>query len=412
MSNNTGTTKILWHSVCPWAPTGYGQQTSLFAPRIAALDNIDLAISSGFGLQGGPIKWNGLHVYPGEDWNRTVYQWAMHHGNGDPCTVITLFDVWPLDVDVYRAIDQQGRLACWVPVDHNPAPPAVVNFLRESGAIPIAMSRFGETQLREAGLDPLYVPHGIDTEMFAPSDKPELAKFRELLEVPQDAFIVGMVANNQGQSPARKSFSESFMAFSVFQQTHPDAILHLHTEMTGFRNGLNLYRMLERFEIPPEAIRLTEQVRLEHVYPPAAMAGLYNLFDVLLNPSYGEGFGIPIVEAQACGTPVIVTDWTSMPELVGAGWKVGGIPWDHAMAEAFWMKPDIDAIVDALELAYESRGDEVFRARARKFAVDYDVNKVMSEYWEPALERIHSPREVKPIGPNRAMRRAKERVKV
>jgi Leu/Phe-tRNA-protein transferase len=94
------------------------------------------------------------------------------------------------------------------------------------------------------------------------------------------------------------------------------------------------------------------------------------------------------------------------------GWKVGGIPWDHAMAEAFWMKPDIDAIVDALELAYESRGDEVFRARARKFALDYDVDKVMTDYWEPALERIHSPREVKPIGPNRAMRRAKERVKV
>jgi glycosyltransferase involved in cell wall biosynthesis len=176
--------------------------------------------------------------------------------------------------------------------------------------------------------------------------------------------------------------------------------------MSGFRNGLNLYRMLERFDVNEEQVRFTEQVNLEHVFPPGALSGLYNSFDVLLNPSYGEGFGIPIVEAQACGTPVIVTDWTSMPELVGAGWKVGGVPWDHPMAESFWMKPDVDSIVDALECAFDERNNDLIRARARKFAEDYDVDKVLAEYWAPALDRIHAPREVKPIGPNRKMRRA------
>jgi glycosyltransferase involved in cell wall biosynthesis len=400
--------KILWHSVAPWCPTGYGQQTALFAPRIAALDNIDLAISSGFGLNGGPIKWaGGIHIYPGEDWNRTAYQWAVHHGAGEPCTVITLFDVWPLDPEIYRAIDKQGRLACWCPVDHNPAVPAVVNFLRETGAVPIAMSRFGEAALRDAGLDPLYVPHGIDTTMFVPRDRAEM---RRLLNFPEDAFVVGMVANNQGQSPARKGFSEAFLAFSIFQQSHPDAMLYLHCEMSGFRNGLNLYRMMERFEIDETAVRFTEQVNLEHVFPPGALSGLYNSFDVLLNPSYGEGFGIPIVEAQACGTPVIVTDWTSMPELCGAGWKVGGVPWDHPMAESFWMKPDVDEIVYALEQAYGNRDNDQLRMQARAFAMQYDVDEVMKKYWVPMLEKIHAPREVKPIGPNRRARRAKQKV--
>jgi hypothetical protein len=36
--------QILWHSVAPFCPTGYGTQTALFAPKIAALDDIDLAI--------------------------------------------------------------------------------------------------------------------------------------------------------------------------------------------------------------------------------------------------------------------------------------------------------------------------------------------------------------------------------
>jgi glycosyltransferase involved in cell wall biosynthesis len=312
-------------------------------------------------------------------------------------------DVWPLDRELFSAIDKQGRLACWVPVDHRPPPTKVVEFLRDTGAVPIAMSRFGEEQLKESGLDPIYVPHGIDTEIFKPRDRGEI---RKLLNLPEDTFVVGMVANNQGQSPARKGFSEAFMAFSIFQQTHPDARLYLHCEMSGFRNGLDLYRLLERFEVPEEAVMFTDQIRLEHVFPPGALSALYNSFDVLLNPSYGEGFGIPIVEAQACGTPVIVTDWTAMPELCGSGWKVAGTPWDHPMAEAFWMKPDIDQLVDALDQAYESRGGDTLRAKACAFAQNYDVEKVMTNHWVPALEQIHKPREVQPLRPNRKMRRA------
>jgi hypothetical protein len=48
--------------------------------------------------------------------------------------------------------------------------------------------------------------------------------------------------------------------------------------------------------------------------------------------------------------------------------------------------------------------------QARAFAMNYDVDEVMT-YWVRALDAIHAPREVKPIGPNRAMRRAKEKVK-
>ena len=43
-------TKLLWHSNAPWAPTGYGQQTGLFAPRLA--EKYDMAISSFYGLEG------------------------------------------------------------------------------------------------------------------------------------------------------------------------------------------------------------------------------------------------------------------------------------------------------------------------------------------------------------------------
>ena len=47
------------------------------------------------------------------------------------------------------------------------------------------------------------------------------------------------------------------------------------------------------------------------------LVGLYNGADVFVYPSTYEGFGLPILEAMACGTPVITSDVSSMPEVAG-----------------------------------------------------------------------------------------------
>jgi glycosyltransferase involved in cell wall biosynthesis len=51
------------------------------------------------------------------------------------------------------------------------------------------------------------------------------------------------------------------------------------------------------------------------------MAHLYNSLDVLMNASSGEGFGVPIIEAQACGVPVLTHNATSMTELTFYGYS-------------------------------------------------------------------------------------------
>lgn len=47
------------------------------------------------------------------------------------------------------------------------------------------------------------------------------------------------------------------------------------------------------------------------------LVALYNLADLFVYPSFYEGFGIPPLEAMACGTPVITSDTSSLPEVVG-----------------------------------------------------------------------------------------------
>jgi glycosyltransferase involved in cell wall biosynthesis len=66
-----------------------------------------------------------------------------------------------------------------------------------------------------------------------------------------------------------------------------------------------------------EALNLTEHVRFFHETPNADLPGLYSAAGVLATPSFYEGFGLPALEAMACGTPVVVSDRASLPEVVG-----------------------------------------------------------------------------------------------
>jgi hypothetical protein len=161
-------TKLLWHSNSPWTPTGYGQQTGLFAPYLA--ERYDMAISSFYGLEGSPIKWQGIPVLPGVSGDfggEYLVQHAKQHFGGNPRDglVVSLMDVWVLD----PASISQMNMACWTPIDHQPPPPNVVDFFIKSGATPIAMSKFGQAMLGR--LDPLYCPHGIDTDTYQPHDR-------------------------------------------------------------------------------------------------------------------------------------------------------------------------------------------------------------------------------------------------
>jgi glycosyltransferase involved in cell wall biosynthesis len=384
--------QLLWHSNSPWSPTGYGQQTGLFLRALK--DHYHTACSAFYGLEGNVLPWEGMPVFPGissTHGNQTIREHAQKFfGSLRDGLVFTLMDVWVLDPAVWRELN----VMCWTPVDHEPVPPPVAGFFHTAGAVPVAMSRFGQDKLREAGLDPLYVPHGIDTKTYRPYPKQEA---RERTGMPKEAFIVGMVAANKG-NPSRKCFAEAFQAFKQFHDRYPDARLYLHCEMTGLFDGVNLPDLLENVGIPLDAVMFVDQYRAVHYpYDHDTMAHIYSSMDVLLLASAGEGFGIPVIEAQACGTPVIVSDFSAQPELVGAGWLVSGRT-TYSPIKAWQFLPDVEDIVDALRKAY-SQDRELCAKRAREFAEGYDVRRVLEEHMLPVLEdgfgRIEERRPVK-----------------
>jgi glycosyltransferase involved in cell wall biosynthesis len=409
--------KILWHSVSPWTPSGYGQQTELFTKRIRAAGH-DVRHSCLFGLEGNIREIDGFVCYP-TDVTRygkhMLRAWAEDFGEGssDDIQIITLMDVWTWirSKGGGPQADFDGlRLAAWVPIDHKPAPRVVCGALDAYKAQPIAMSRFGEAELRDQGFDPLYVPHGVDTSIYRPSDDPRALK--EAMGLDPDVFVVGMVANNSGQNPPRKAYPQVFQAFAHFHEKHPDSFLYLHSETKGIFEGIDLHDLAAACGLPTGSYgHVSQDKYLAGTITAAQMASIYSIMDVLANPSMGEGFGIPIVEAQSCGVPVVVTDWTSMSELCGAGWKVDGELWWDSFHSSWFMSPYVGDIVHALEQAYEARDDAALKEQARAFALQYDADRVMLDYWIPALARLEAPREVGPL-PNRAMKRRAAKKKV
>ena len=389
-ATTTDARSILWASNSPYVETGYGQQTAQVTRRLKAAGH-SVAIASNYGLEGTTSSWEGMPMFPrGFDLHSSdvvpAYMHAWEHRNPglDPL-LITLYDVW-----VYRGPqwDTVKQIAPWVPIDHFPAPLDVVTFLRRPNVTPIAMSRFGEQMITDAGVECLYVPHAIDTGVFKPTptfDGPNGPMTgREFMGIGEDKFVVGMVSANKGTIPNRKSFPEAFLAFSMLAKEYPDAVLYCHTESKGSMGGIDLLALAKSCGIPEDQIAFPDAFVWRMGIPAHVLAAIYTDMDVLLQPSMGEGFGIPLVEAQACGTPAIVSAATAQPELLGDGWLVEGQPWWDAAQRAWLHAPRVDSILQALVDAYDRPRER--STKAIEYAQQYEANFVFDAFWKPALK--------------------------
>jgi glycosyltransferase involved in cell wall biosynthesis len=118
--------------------------------------------------------------------------------------------------------------------------------------------------------------------------------------------------------------------------------------------------------------KLHKHVRFLGYVPDDQLAVLYRLAAVFIFPSLYEGFGLPPLEAMASGTPVVVSNVSSLPEVVGDA--------------AVLVDPhDIDSIVDGLRLVLTnpSRADEMRRKgleRAREFSWEQSIARTLEVY--------------------------------
>jgi len=154
--------------------------------------------------------------------------------------------------------------------------------------------------------------------------------------------------------------------------------------------GVNVQQQIKALNLPqdgpPVAIIYNQDL------PTHQMGSLYRSADCLVAPSRGEGWGMPHIEAMACGLPVIATDWSAptdfMNETIAYPLQVAKLIPAVAKCpyyEGFrWAEPDEDHLVHLLRHVYENR-EEAAEKGQRASA------EVLSKWtWRHAAEKIRA----------------------
>lgn len=375
--------RILFNSNAPWSVSGYGQQMAEIGPNIRDMGH-EVAQVCFYGLEGNTIVLDGITMFP-----RLLSVWGEdsvieHSKVFHPDITITLQDIWTTNPE---ALKQFVRFIPIIPVDHEPLTKTTEERARSAWRI-IAMSKFGQKMLADKGLHSTYIPHSINTNIFRPIELVEKAKVRARLGIPNDIFLFGMVAANK-ENPPRKSFQEVLDAFNEFQKVHPKSGMYFHVNV--IQPGGFPITEYARFLGIGSKIWYTPLAEMQTAFDNSKMSILYNILDCYLMPSRNEGFGIPSIEAQACGIPVIVNDFSAQPELVkeGVTGEICKVAYrQYTPLGSYVGIPDYRDLLDKMLKIHETYTPKNKKAATKHIRATYSNNVVFPRHWKPFLDKV------------------------
>ncbi|HYE21839.1 MAG TPA: glycosyltransferase family 4 protein, partial [Tepidisphaeraceae bacterium] len=289
--------RILLVTHSPTLTTGYGRVAAELIRGFCAAGHEVVAQGQGYGGEGHGLP---CRVVPWDEGNTVAAALAEHR----PDVLLTVGDPW-----MFEGLDRLPRAAGvrWVayfPVDGGPVPEGWKAWLRAVD-VPVTFCEWtADLVRREAGVEARVITHGVDVGTFRPTDK-AVAKRRVGVE---GKFVVGCVAANQ----QRKNLPALVRAFAEFARGKEDVALYLHTRIDGY---WDVEALVRRFGVEPKT-RATLNLDPQRGVDDATLATVYNSFDVFALPTMAEGFGLPILEAQACGVPALATDCSACTELL------------------------------------------------------------------------------------------------
>jgi glycosyltransferase involved in cell wall biosynthesis len=334
---------------------------------------------------------DGIKIYPRMgDPNGTDA--IIHHSKDFKADVVfVMLDFFIMDSNILAQAQQQGiKIIPWIPIDQEPVPPAVLNNLKYAYKI-LTFSKFGQQALEKEGYASRLILEGLDTNIFKPMDRNEC---RRELGIPEDVFLFGMIGANK-ENPPRKGYQEALEAFALFAKDHSDARLFVHSQQINPGGGFPIHEYARYLGILDKIIYL-DQYKASYGSDSQQVAKEINAFDVQLHPSMTEGFGMLIIESQACGIPPIINRCTSMPELVvenKTGWICEtGKPWWRNLGGYSYFA-DVNSLHEKMEMAYTELKNpdkkKLIAERARKNILqNYSIDNIIRGDWIPFLENL------------------------
>jgi glycosyltransferase involved in cell wall biosynthesis len=152
--------------------------------------------------------------------------------------------------------------------------------------------------------DKITVLYSGVNERFRPvRDKTALAAVRARYQLGEEPFVLAV-----GTVQPRKNYEMLIRAFRPLSERSPHSLF-----IAGGRGWL-----AEGITAEIDRQGLGDRARLVGFVDDADLPALYSAADLLAFPSLYEGFGLPLLEAMACGTPVVTSNASSLPEVVSS----------------------------------------------------------------------------------------------
>ena len=177
------------------------------------------------------------------------------------------------------------------------------------------------------------VPEGVDPTLFHPGATPTGA----LPPAPFKFLAIGRWERRKGMAELVQAFDREF--------GDRDDVMLVLAGLYANRRDLDLGAELRALQLRrPNRIRIVPPVDTHRTF-----AGLYTACDAFVSPTRAEGWGLPVIEAMACGLPTIVTGYSGPTEFIGEhAWRIDHrlVPVDEPFFEradgdlGLWAEPD------------------------------------------------------------------------
>ena len=289
---------------------------------------------------------------------------------------------WFMDLPLNRT-----RSVFYFPSDGAGGMPLGCENILKKVNMPVAMAKFGQKQVKDLyNIDSEYIPHAIDEKNYFPLPLEEREKLKAKYGL-TGRFVVGTVARNQG----RKMMDLTFKAFAIFCKDKPDAVLFLHTDPQDAAAVFNMQELARRYNIANRV--MFSGMTFFNGFSYKQMNEVYNVMDIFTLSTSGEGFGVPTIEAQACGIPVVIPNNTTGPELVLDDGKSGLLADSAASITGSWSVerdiPDINSLADCYSALYhDKKKREAFgKVGRRKILESYTWENVNNQ-WDKLFTKL------------------------
>lgn len=317
-----------------------------------------LAVYAPVGVKYNVLTFDDIDCYPGtsEDFGENLVDMHLNRlkkDTGKEPVMVQIADVWALSRTPNLA--RQGKIR-WIiapAVDWiQPTPKYVLDKLGCALAV-VPWCRYGQDMLRREGLKNVkdFIPLGVNTDLFRPLDRGKFPETMKSLGFEEGAFNIAIIAANQF---LRKPFYEWFVGIRMFMDANPAVKVRLYVHCpTVVKGGYNLSDLAKHIGIDKITKTSDDYAHICGDYDEKTVVKILAMADCLLMGGL-EGFGMPTIEAQACGTPVIGLNVGATAELIKSGILVppkGTFCVPNLLVKAL---PHEKGIADALQTIHES----------------------------------------------------------